>query len=325
MDMAQPTPQRTPLYVIGGSLGSGKTTLLRRLLEAGYGRLAVIVNEFGEIGVDGRLVEGRDIEMVELAGGCVCCSLAGEFAAGVRELLEKASPEAILVETTGVAEADALVEDIEDDLPEVRLEALVVLVDADTAGRFPALGYVERNQLAAADLVLLNKTDLVDAAALERLRERIADVNAQARVLETVQAAIDPALLLARHAPASAAVHAGRGRDRAAAATASDDAHGRDDHGMESFVWHATRPVDRAAFERAVAGWPRDVYRAKGVLRIKGEPMLFNYVAGRWQLEPYGAGASAAGAGETPALVVIGPGIGRCRDDVIRSLEACLV
>lgn len=294
--------ERTPLYVIGGSLGSGKTTLLRRILDSDPGRIAVMVNEFGEIGLDGDLLRGRDIDLMELAGGCVCCSLAGEFEAGVRELIERVRPEAILVETTGVAEADALVADIEDGLPEVRLDAVTVLVDADTARRFPELGYVERNQLEAADLVLVNKMDLASREDLDELRGRLREINPEARILESAHAHIDPRLVLPE-------TGGRRGRR-----TARRD--GGRDHGMQSFHWRPAGSIRRDCFERAVAQWPKTIYRAKGRLVIDGEPKLFNFVAGRWTLDRAGE--------RDPALVWIGPDVNRHREFVIGALEDCL-
>lgn len=289
------------MHIIGGSLGSGKTTLLQRVLSGDCGRVAVLMNEFGDIDIDGAQLRGRDIEIVELTGGCVCCSLAGEFAAGVRELIDTAAPEAILVETTGVAEADALIEDIEDDLPEVRLETVVILVDADTTARFPEFGRVEAAQLAAADLILINKTDLVAEADLAPLRERLSAVNPRARRLETRHADVDPALILAG---------AGAQRERPRRA-----AHVHQ-HGMETFSWRPPGSLRRHCFETAVARWPAAVYRAKGRLLLDGEPRLFNYVAGRWGLDD-------AGGGE-PALVWIGASVQRHRREIIDALETCL-
>lgn len=294
--------EKTPLHVIGGSLGSGKTTLLRHLLDSRPGRIAMMVNEFGEVGIDGELLRGDDVEMMELAGGCVCCSLAGEFAAGIREIIDRVAPVAIVVETTGVAEADALVADIQDDLPEVRLESVTVLVDADAAHRFPELGHVERNQLASADLILLNKADLVDDEAMEDIRRRVGTINETARMVETTQARVDPGLLLAS-----------TGGRWTPSRPATRDTH---DHGMTSFTWAPAGNLDRACFERAVADWPGAVYRAKGRIVIDETPMLFSSVAGRWILEP-------AAPGER-ALVFIGPGVDRHRERIIERLERCI-
>src|ERR1700731_4252753 len=110
-------PTRTPITIITGPLGSGKTTLLRRLLDSVSRKMAVVMNEFGEIAIDSKVIEGKNVRLVELAGGCVCCSLIGEFEAAVNEIIEIAAPSNIVLETTGVAEPEALVFDIEERLP----------------------------------------------------------------------------------------------------------------------------------------------------------------------------------------------------------------
>lgn len=294
---------RTPMHLIAGSLGSGKTTLLQRLLSGDHGRLAVLVNEFGELGIDGELIAGTDVDMVELTGGCVCCSLAGEFEAAVREIIERVGPEAIVVETTGVAEADALVLDVEDTLPEIRIETVVMLVDAEAALRFPEFGRTERTQIETADLILLNKTDLVSEVGRARVRERLSTINPHARLIETIHADIDPALMFGRQLRLDRRPRPGRATDTR-------------DHGMTSFSWHSGGCLDRACFEAAVEHWPQSIYRAKGRLRLRDGDYYFNYVAGRWALDPAGSGESR--------LVWIGPGIDSHRDTIIGQLEACL-
>src|SRR5258708_38626084 len=97
-------PTRTPITIITGPLGSGKTTLLRRLLDSVSGKMAVVMNEFGEIAIDSKIIEGKHVRLVELAGGCVCCSLIGEFEAAVNEIIDAVDPRHIVLEATGVAE-----------------------------------------------------------------------------------------------------------------------------------------------------------------------------------------------------------------------------
>src|SRR5437899_7907439 len=105
---------RTPITVITGPLGSGKTTLLRHVLNSVSKKLAIVMNEFGEIAIDSKIIEGKNVRIAELAGGCVCCSLAGEFEAAVDEIIDRVDPEHIVLETTGVAEPGALTLDIEE-------------------------------------------------------------------------------------------------------------------------------------------------------------------------------------------------------------------
>src|SRR5688572_10669691 len=131
--------ERTPITVITGPLGSGKTTLLRHMVDTVPLRLAILMNEFGEIAIDSKIIAGTNVQMAELGGGCVCCSLLGEFDAAVHEIIETVAPEWIVVETTGVAEPDAIVLDLEDNLPGVRLDGVVTVADAVGLVRFPQL------------------------------------------------------------------------------------------------------------------------------------------------------------------------------------------
>jgi len=100
---------RTPITVITGPLGSGKTTLLRHILATRPAKIAIVMNEFGEIAIDSKVVEGKNVRITELGGGCVCCSLIGEFESAVNEIIQRVEPDIIVVETTGLAEPEALV------------------------------------------------------------------------------------------------------------------------------------------------------------------------------------------------------------------------
>src|ERR671914_2951252 len=113
---------RTPVTLITGPLGSGKTTLLRHLLDAARQKIAILMNEFGEIAIDSQVIEGKNVRIADLGGGCVCCSLLGEFEAAVAEVIDTVHPDLIIVETTGVAEPEALIFDIEENVPRVRLD-----------------------------------------------------------------------------------------------------------------------------------------------------------------------------------------------------------
>src|SRR3989344_1563710 len=119
---------KIPMTIITGYLGSGKTTLLTHILETADRRIAVIMNEFGEVAIDSEIIRGKNVDMIELAGGCVCCSITGEFEYAVKEILEKTCPDHIIVETTGVAEPDAIIIDIDENIAGVRLDAVITIV-----------------------------------------------------------------------------------------------------------------------------------------------------------------------------------------------------
>src|SRR5438093_9729893 len=186
---------RTPITLITGPLGSGKTTLLRHILAARPAKIAIVMNEFGEIAIDTKVVEGKNVRIAELSGGCVCCSLLGEFEAAVNEIITRAEPEIIVVETTGLAEPEALVFDIQEALLQCRLDGVVSLMDADMLVRFPELGHTTRLQIEGADILLLNKIDLIKPEQIQPLEAKLRKTNPTAAIVRTERCRIDPELL----------------------------------------------------------------------------------------------------------------------------------
>src|SRR5207247_10093838 len=171
---------RTPITLVTGPLGSGKTTLLRHILATKPAKMAIVMNEFGEIAIDSKVVEGKNVRIAELGGGCVCCSLLGEFEAAVNEIIQRVEPETIVVETTGLAEPEALVFNIQEALPQCRLDGVISVIDADMLVRFPELGHTTRLQIEGADILLLNKIDLVERAQIEPLEPELHEINPRA-------------------------------------------------------------------------------------------------------------------------------------------------
>jgi G3E family GTPase len=164
---------KVPVTIITGYLGSGKTTLLRNIASESQIKIAILMNEFGEIAIDSKVVKGKNIEMAELSGGCVCCSLSGEFEAAIGEILEKVKPSWIIVETTGVAEPSTLASSVVDNIEGVKLDAIITIVDLDSLVRFPKLGHTGIEQIEMADLLILNKKDLIDKGKLHEIKEKI--------------------------------------------------------------------------------------------------------------------------------------------------------
>ena len=266
-------PTKTPVVIITGYLGSGKTTLLRRLIEKADQRLAILINEFGELSVDSQIVSGKNIKIAELPGGCVCCSLVGEFEAAIDEIIETVRPDEIVVETTGVAEPDALILDIQENLPRVIIDAVVTIVDADATLRFPSIGYTGRVQMEMADLILLNKMDLIPVERLAQVRGIVQAINPNAVLLETVQCQVDPSLIFGRPQPSERK-----------AEPPSQDAHV---HPIESFQFTTDQTLKRDCLEKVIPQLPEEIYRAKGFVQLEQGTFLLNFVAGRWELEPW--------------------------------------
>jgi G3E family GTPase len=289
---------RTPVTLITGPLGSGKTTLLRHLLEITRQKIAILMNEFGEIAIDSRIVEGKNVRIAELGGGCVCCSLLGEFEAAMTEVIDTLHPDRIIVETTGVAEPEAVMFDIQENLPQVRLDGVVTVADADAMVRYPRLGQTGRAQIEAADIILLNKVDLVSAEALVEVKARLVQLNARAPILPTRRCQVDPDLLFG----------ISEARD------VSPPRH-RHQPEVEPFGYVSEATLDRRCFEALVERLNPSVIRAKGFVRFPEGTYLFNFVAGRWDFEAFT---------ENPTtLVFIGEHVTRHRAELLSALKNC--
>jgi G3E family GTPase len=187
------TPSRVPVTVLTGFLGSGKTTLLNRILSEKHGkRIAVIENEFGEVGVDSELVIGAEEELFETNNGCICCTVRGDLIRILGQLLKRRDKfDYIIIETTGMADPGPVAQTffLDDDLKDqFQLDAIVTIVDAKHFEQHVDELNEPAEQVAFADLVLLNKTDLVDAASLERIERRIRGINGTAKILRTKNA-----------------------------------------------------------------------------------------------------------------------------------------
>ena len=289
---------RTPITLITGPLGSGKTTLLRYILATKPAKIAIVMNEFGEIAIDTKVVEGKNVRIAELGGGCVCCSLLGEFEAAVKEIIEKIEPELIIVETTGLAEPEALVFNIQEALPQCRLDGVVSVIDADMLIRFPELGHTTRLQIEGADILLLNKIDLVKPTEIEPLERKLREINPAAAIIRAERCRIDPELLF------------GIGREKKIARPMH-----RHQPEFESFTYSSDKIFSRECFERLAESLPAAVIRAKGFVRLVDGAQLFNFVAGRWELEPFDANRTE--------LVFIGKHIGGNKSLILGVLDAC--
>lgn len=192
---------RTPVTVLTGFLGSGKTTLLNRILTEQHGkRIAVIENEFGEIGVDQELVINADEEIFEMNNGCICCTVRGDLIRILGTLMKRKDRfDRILIETTGLADPGPVAQTffVDEDLRhQVRLDGIVTLVDARHVWQHIDDAPEVREQIAFADVIVINKIDLVTPEDLERLEARIRSMNAAARLYRTQQAAVDLAAVL---------------------------------------------------------------------------------------------------------------------------------
>jgi G3E family GTPase len=303
--------------IVSGFLGSGKTSLVRHVLTHGLRgrRVAVIMNEIGEVGIDGRVITGLEAveRMVELSSGCICCSIdEHRFAMAVQEIVDTARPDLIIIETTGLADPGPLAERARNS--GLGLDAVVTVVDACNVDRSLAETTVAGRQIGAADFLVLNKVDLVADAEVPALAARLRRLNRRAVVVQTVHGAVELPLLFAPGVVEyrRAATSGGEGSVASGHLQADD---------ISAFTYRTSRRLHQRGFERVVARLPRDVYRAKGIVRFAGTDWqcLFNYTCGRTETSWIRLPQVAA---ETQ-LVIIGRDLGRYRDRVLGRLAQC--
>jgi len=318
--------RRVPATVVTGFLGAGKTTLVRHLLANANGRrIALIVNEFGDEGVDGSLLEACDLpgcgpeDIVELANGCLCCTVADEFLPTMEKLLDRDSPpEHIVIETSGLALPKPLVKafDWPTMRPRVTVDGVVVVVDgpAFAAGRFASSPeemvkpdhdnpieetFVE--QLGCADLVLLNKADLIEPASLARIEAELrAKLRPGVQLVTTRHGAVDARLLLGLEAAAE--------DDLSARPSLHDSATDHDHDDFDSLAVPLA-PVADPAHAVARLGQvlaTHDILRLKGFLAVAGKELRHVVQAVGPRVSGYYDRPWNAGEARTGRLVVIG-------------------
>ena len=297
-------PAKIPVTVLTGYLGAGKTTLLNRILSEPHGqKFAVIVNEFGEIGIDNELVVNADEEVFEMNNGCICCTVRGDLVRIIDGLMRrKGKFDAIIVETTGLADPAPVAQTFfmdEQVGAKTKLDAVVTVADAKWLKDRLKDAPEAKNQIAFADVILLNKTDLVTPAELAEIEARIRGINPYARLHRTERAKIDIAEVLGRNAfdldrildiePAflDAAGEDEHGHDR-------DHHHGHDhghdhhhhgglkhyhDEDMQSVSIKTAKPLNPDKFfpwvQDLVATEGKDILRCKGILNFKDDPERF--------------------------------------------------
>ena len=299
--------------ILTGFLGSGKTTLLGHVLAHGLrGKpVAVIMNEIGEVGIDGKVVTGlANVEkMVELTSGCICCSIDDyRFDLAIQEIIDTAQPHLVIIESTGLADPEPLAYRVKN--AGLGLDAVITVVDAANVERQLAETEVARAQIEAADFLVVNKLDLVDAPAVARLERRLAKLNPRAERMKTVRGALDSDVLFAT----------GVATFRERARAGSDHLHA---DAIGSFVYRSRLPLRQAMFERLLRRLPADILRAKGIVRFADRDWhcLFNFTCGRHEL----TWVKLEGGMEESQAVFIGRDLRRHQGRIEAALAACEV
>ena len=297
--MSEANAEKIPVNVLTGDLGAGKTTLLNRILSEDHGhKFAVIVNEFGEIGIDNDLVVGADEEVFEMNNGCICCTVRGDLIRIMEGLMKrKGKFDAIIVETTGLADPAPVAQTffVDQDVQDAaRLDAVVTVADAKWLADRLRDAPEAKNQIAFADVILLNKTDLVTPEQLREVEARIRAINPYAKLHKTQRCEIPIGEVLGR-----SAFDLERILEIEPAFLEKDDHdhdhdhlghdHGHDHHGhgmkhyhdeeMQSVAFQIDGEVDPHRFMPWINLITQkegpNILRSKGILAFKDEPKRF--------------------------------------------------
>jgi len=287
--------ERPPLILLTGFLGSGKTSFLKHFIEyqTQHSRfVAVIQNEIGPVGLDGKLL---DYAVTEIDEGCVCCSLVGSLKHAVKGILSDFTPDCVIVETTGLANPFNLLEEMGELEELVRFDCTLTVVDLlnieSTLKAYP----LAADQIRGADILMMNKKDAVAPEYFKAVEKRLQSLNPLAPRFSAVNGDLPPGLVLAMDAPSlqpfehkNPAVH--------------HCSHARSDVWAKSIGFHG--PIHRETFLHRVSQFPPSIFRAKGILEFSDSPrpMLFQYVAGRFDISVF------PGASTDRFLTLIGKG-----------------
>ncbi|MCX8999413.1 GTP-binding protein [Rhizobiaceae bacterium BDR2-2] len=263
-----------PVTVLTGYLGAGKTTLLNRILSEPHGRkFAVIVNEFGEIGIDNDLIVDAEEDVFEMNNGCICCTVRGDLIRIIEGLMRRPGRfDGILIETTGLADPAPVAQTFfvdEDVRARTRLDSIITVVDARHLPGEIDRAHEAQEQIAFADTIILNKTDLASAEDLAAVETRIRRINPTASILRSERCDLDIASLLDRKA-----FDLDRILDVEPDFLVEEHDHEHDDH-VASFSLVERQPIDPEKFfpwlQTTVQAFGMDILRLKGIISFSGD------------------------------------------------------
>ena len=321
-----PAPaDQIPVTVLTGYLGAGKTTLLNRILSENHGqKYAVVINEFGELGVDNDLVVDTDEEVFEMNNGCICCTVRGDLIRIVNGLMKRRDKfDGIIIETTGLANPAPVAQTFfvdEGVRAKTRLDAIVTVVDAKHLPQRLEDSHEAAEQIAFADVIVLNKTDLVTPAELDAVEQQIRRINKFAKIHYSTKANVPITELLNQGA---------FDLKRVLAHTPdflTDDTHEHSDD-ITSVSFEVETPIDPERFNAWIgallAERGQDLLRTKGILSYEGDDRRFAFQAVHMIADGDFIGAWKDGEPRTSRIVFIGRNLNR--PQLRRGFESCQV
>jgi len=325
------TAQKTKVFLVAGFLGSGKTTLLKRILgwQKDLSETVVLVNEFGEVGIDGALLGGAGSNVVELTSGCICCTLTTDLLRCLSEIQEKFKPKRILIESSGVADPAAVVSILTDSrlAASMELEKIVTVLDAEYWDIRENFGTLFFSQLETAHLILLNKIDLLDEDLVSTFLQEIHEEIIGSQVIPTIRCAIDPETFWSPAKVRAFGLQPLRLFKKFSLGDAGqpseDPGHADENHSTSvaannfiTFSFRGSRSLDEIRFKRFVDQLPWELFRMKGPVQFTDRLEFVNLVGGKSEWLPWD------GEPQT-RLAFIGWNVDPAQ--MLEKLEACLV
>ena len=328
----QPRSEKAKIVLLSGFLGSGKTTLLQRILSwpTDLNDTVVIINEFGDAGIDGSLLKESGSDIVELSSGCICCTLSGDFLQSLRTIWSRFHPRRILIEATGVADPVIIakvINESEEIYRNMELLKVITILDADYWEPREMFGPLFYSQLKNANLILLNKVDEHEKEKIPVFLAEIHELFPNTRVIPTIRCRIDEETIWTPEA-------GNAGNLDEIFLTPSRHNHDHDhnhnhDHNHDhdhdhsnsadnyvSFSFCREQNLDEVCFQRFLANLPWEVFRVKGPVRFPDRTVMLNFVGGKSEFIPWKEGTETR-------LVFIGWEV--IPETILEQLEPCLI
>lgn len=292
--------EKSRIILLSGFLGSGKTTLLKRILswETDLSDTVVLVNEFGDVGIDGALLKDSGSDVVELSSGCICCTLSNDLRLSLLKIWERFRPRNIFIESSGVADPTAIESVLREPKISRKMETdrIVTVLDADFWDARETFGPLFYNQLETAHLILLNKIDLLDKERIPQFLNEIHEVIPDVQVVPTIRCNIDPETLWSQKTSKTTfglkPIHffheasLGDGEN-------SHNGHHQENAGKNrakkhvdisnyvTFSFHGPKAFDETCFKQFVEELPWELFRMKGFVRFQDRTVFINFVGGK--------------------------------------------
>ena len=277
--------EKAAVIILAGFLGSGKTTLLKKILswETDLSGTVVVVNEFGDVGIDGALLKDSGSDVVELTSGCICCTLTADLRQSLVRIYTQFEPERILIEASGVADPTSIATVLTESglRDSMVLKKIITVLDGDFWEAREAFGPLFYNQLEMADLILLNKVDLLSPDQIPQFLREIHQEIPDSQVVPTIHCQVDPQTLWEDRMLRFVGLkpldfyQTGRGRKSIDASS------------YVTFSFEAATPLEEVCFERFMERLPLEMFRVKGPVRFPDRTVMVNFVGGKMETLPW--------------------------------------